>query len=67
MTPGQNVKGNREMDIISDWFGKPLVAAGCNMEAIQTQWRHMNFSVVNNLRDKSYSDVWQILLTKDPY
>ena len=55
------------MDIICDWFGKPLVAAGCNMEVIQTQLRHMRFFVVNSFRDKSYSDLWQILLTKDSY
>lgn len=59
--------GNHEIDIICDWFGKPLVAAGCNMEVVQTEWRRMKFFVANTFRDKSYSDLWQILLTKDPY
>lgn len=27
----------------------------------------MKFFVANTFRDKSYSDLWQILLTKDPY
>ena len=37
------------------------------MEVIHTEWRYMKFFVVNTFRHKSYSDLWQILLTKDPY
>ena len=37
------------------------------MEVVQTEMRHMKFFVANTFRDKSYSDLWQILLTKDPY
>ena len=37
------------------------------MEVIHTEWRYMKFFVVNTFRHKSYSDLWQILLTKNPY
>lgn len=59
--------GNREIDILCDWFRIPLVSAGCNVEVVQTEWRQMKVFVANTFRDKSYSDLWQILLSKDSY
>ncbi|XP_067668254.1 zinc finger protein 862-like [Haliotis asinina] len=59
--------GNHEIDVLCDWFRVPLVSAGCNVEALQTEWRQMKVFVANTFKDKSYSDLWQILLSKDPY
>lgn len=59
--------GNVDIDVLCEWFQEPLESAGCNVNMVQTEWRQVKVLVANTFRDKSYLDLWQILLTKDPY
>eukprot|EP00063_Salmo_salar_P096817 XP_014071652.1 PREDICTED: uncharacterized protein LOC106613670 isoform X2 [Salmo salar] len=48
-------------------FKEPLERSGCNMAAIQDEWQGLKILVSHNFKDKSYSGLWETLLTKDPY
>ncbi|XP_052328496.1 uncharacterized protein LOC127909931 [Oncorhynchus keta] len=46
-------------------FKEPLERSGCNMAAIQDEG--LKILVSHNFKDKSYSGLWETMLTKDPY
>ncbi|XP_051533754.1 zinc finger protein 862-like [Myxocyprinus asiaticus] len=48
-------------------FKEPLERSGCNMAAIQDEWQGLKILVSHNFKDKSYSGLWETMLTKDPY
>ncbi|KAM9524715.1 zinc finger protein 862-like [Salvelinus alpinus] len=48
-------------------FKEPLERSGCNMAAIQDEWQGLKILVRHNFKDKSYSGLWETMLTKDPY
>ncbi|XP_051548136.1 uncharacterized protein LOC127437339 [Myxocyprinus asiaticus] len=48
-------------------FKEPLKRSGCNMAAIQDEWQGLKILVSHNFKDKSYSGLWETMLTKDPY
>ncbi|KAM9558481.1 zinc finger protein 862-like isoform 1-T4 [Salvelinus alpinus] len=37
------------------------------MAAIQDEWQGLEIPVSHNFKDKSYSGLWETMLTKDPY
>ena len=59
--------GIQEIEVLCNWFKTPLLAAGCNIEAVPAEWRQLKVVVSNSFQDKSYSDLWQLLLSKEPY
>ncbi|CAM4611684.1 unnamed protein product [Leuciscus chuanchicus] len=48
-------------------FKEPLGRSGCNLAAIQDEWQGLKTLVSHNFKDKSYSGLWETMLTKDPY
>ncbi|XP_016101603.1 zinc finger protein 862-like [Sinocyclocheilus grahami] len=48
-------------------FEKPLTEAGCKIATIQDEWQGLKILVSQNFRDKTYSGLREMLLTKDPY
>ena len=59
--------GNNEINTLKDWFGDTLTMAGCDLEQLSSEWRDMKKLVSNNFSDKSYLELYKILLTKKPY
>lgn len=41
--------------------------AGCNTATIQDEWQGLKILVSQNFRDKTYTGLLEMLLTKDPY
>lgn len=37
------------------------------MAAIKNEWQCLKILVSQNLKDKTYSGLWETMLTKDPY
>ena len=59
--------GQAAIDRLVDWFRTPLTSSGCVFAAIPSQWLSMKVLVHTQFREKAYSDLWAILLTKAPY
>ena len=59
--------GIQEVDTLCQWFQAPLEAAGCNTEAVPAEWRQLKVLVSNSFHDKNCAELWQIMLTKEPY
>ena len=60
---------NKELKILTEWFGDKLLQAGCDVEKIQGEWRDLKKLVSNNFSEKFYLDLYhyQLLLMKKPY
>ncbi|KAL8572378.1 hypothetical protein ACOMHN_023147 [Nucella lapillus] len=59
--------GNKELKVLTEWFGGKLLQAGCDVEKLQGEWRGLKKLVSNNFSEKSYLDLYQMLLMKKPY
>ena len=59
--------GNKELKVLTEWFGDKLLQAECDVEKLPGEWRDFKKCVSNNFSEKSYLDLYQMLLTKKPY
>ena len=59
--------GQAAVDQLVDWFRTPLTSSGCVVAAIPSQWLSMKVLLHTQFREKAYSHLWTILLTKAPY
>lgn len=59
--------GYNELKPLTDWFQTVLATAGCEVEKIAAEWRSLKKTVRNSFSDKSYLEVYQLLLEKEPY
>lgn len=50
-----------------NWFEPTLRTAGCQVDDILPQWQSMNITFNARFRDKVYSSLWKMFLSKDPY
>ena len=41
--------------------------SGCDLAAVQNEWQGLKILVSQNFKDKSYSGLWETMLTKEPY
>lgn len=49
------------------FFSVKSYGSGCNIAAIKNEWQCLKILVSHNLKDKTYSGLWETMLTKDPY
>ncbi|XP_030260383.1 zinc finger protein 862-like isoform X2 [Sparus aurata] len=59
--------GNDSIAELATRFEKPLRGAGCDIPSIMEEWQSLKMLISENFPDKSYTDLWELLLTKDPY
>ena len=59
--------GNNMIDRLTSWFKPTLQKAGCDVDSIPEEWFSLKFLVNTTFRDKDYTSVWEIMLTKLPY
>ena len=59
--------GNNAIDRLTNWFGPLLQKAGCETDVISEEWFSLKVLVNTSFRDKDYSSLWGIMLTKVPY
>ncbi|XP_029519015.1 uncharacterized protein LOC115131433 isoform X1 [Oncorhynchus nerka] len=59
--------GNDGVADLMRHFKEPIERSGCNMAAIQDEWQGLKILVSHKFKDKSYSGLWETMLTKDPY
>ncbi|XP_059930487.1 zinc finger protein 862-like [Gadus macrocephalus] len=48
-------------------FREPLERSGCDLAAVQDEWQGLKILVSQSFKDKSYSGLWETMLTKEPY
>lgn len=49
------------------WYQDILLKNGCDITAVQAEWRLLKTLVKGQFSDKSYCSLWEVLLTKEPY
>ncbi|KAK6190987.1 hypothetical protein SNE40_002739 [Patella caerulea] len=59
--------GSDLIQILIDWFHDSLEKAGCQIDCILLEWKQLKLLVGNEFKNKSYNEVWAIMLTKTPY
>lgn len=59
--------GKQPIQHLVRWFQPVLEGKGCCIPAIAPQWVSLKILVSTQFRDKSYQDLWAILLTNAPY
>ena len=59
--------GQQPIERLVKWFQPLLESKGCCIPAIAPQWVSLKILVSTQFKDKSYEDLWAILLTKPPY
>ena len=59
--------GNNMIDRLTSWFKPTLQKAGCDVDSISEEWFSLKVLVNTTFRDKDYTSVWEIMLTKLPY
>ena len=59
--------GCKELDTLVEWFTQPLLNAGCDIDNISAEWRKLKLIVTANFQNKSYNELYKLLLTKEPY
>ena len=59
--------GCKELDTIVEWFTQPLLDAGCEIAKLSAEWRKLKLTVTANFQNKSYNELYKLLLTKEPY
>ena len=59
--------GQDKIDRLVNCFQAPLTLSGCISSVILMQWLSMKVLVHSQFMDKSYNDLWAMLLTKAPY
>lgn len=59
--------GNDAIDRLTNWFGPLLQKAGCETGVIAEEWFSLKVLVNTSFRDKDYTSLWGIMLTKAPY
>ncbi|XP_071953114.1 zinc finger protein 862-like [Antedon mediterranea] len=59
--------GRGEVEYLLHHFEDILERQGCNKLKALHEWSDMKLLIQINLQDKSYLDLWQIMLTKKPY
>ncbi|XP_036960656.1 uncharacterized protein LOC119023096 isoform X2 [Acanthopagrus latus] len=48
-------------------FREPHERSGCYLAAVLDKWQGLKILVSQNFKDKSYSGLWETMLTKEPY
>lgn len=48
-------------------FREPLERSGCDLAAVEDEWQGLKILVSQTFKDKSYSGLWETMLTKEPY
>ncbi|XP_076121139.1 zinc finger protein 862 isoform X2 [Alosa pseudoharengus] len=59
--------GSDKVETLVEHFSDVLTSFGCQLEAIQEEWQSVKALISHTFQDKSYSSLWQMLLTKEPY
>ena len=59
--------GNNEIKELCKWFDAILQRSGCDTQKVMQEWRKMKMLIHSNFSRKSYLELYQQLLTKDPY
>ncbi|XP_069811753.1 zinc finger protein 862-like [Dendropsophus ebraccatus] len=59
--------GEEEIDTLTKWYKTILLKNGCEVEAIQAEWRQLKFLVKGQFADLSYSSLWETVISKEPY
>ncbi len=59
--------GVNEIDTLLKWYQDILLKNGCDISAVQAEWRLLKTLVKGQFSDKSYCSLWEVLLTKEPY
>ena len=59
--------GNGNIERLTNWFEPALRTAGCQVDHIPPQWQSMKITFNSQFRDKDYSSLWKMFLSKDPY
>lgn len=59
--------GNGNIERLTNWFEPALRTAGCQVDDILPQWQSMKITFNAQFRDKDYSSLWKMFLSKEPY
>uniref|UniRef100_A0A3B1J4P0 TTF-type domain-containing protein n=1 Tax=Astyanax mexicanus TaxID=7994 RepID=A0A3B1J4P0_ASTMX len=58
---------DRQIDTLLKWYQEILMKNGCVINAVQTEWRMLKILIKGQFMDKSYSGLWEVMLSKEPY
>lgn len=61
------VFGSGNIERLTNWLEPALRMAGCQVDDILPQWQSMKITFNSQFRDKDYSSLWKMFLSKDPY
>lgn len=59
--------GEEEIDTLVNWYKYILTKNGCDVAAMQTEWRMLKILVKGQFMDKAYVGLWEVMLTKEPF
>lgn len=55
------------IDTLVNWYKDVLTKNGCDVAAMQTEWRMLKILVKGQFMDKSYTGLWEVMLTTKPF
>ncbi|KAJ8298310.1 hypothetical protein KUTeg_024841 [Tegillarca granosa] len=59
--------GNEQVLFITHWFEAILLSNGCSLQSVLKEWKSLKVRVNVEFKDKSFTSLWKILLSKEPY
>ncbi|KAG2458534.1 VAPA protein, partial [Polypterus senegalus] len=59
--------GKCEIDTLVKWYRERLSNNGCDVTAMQKEWLTLKILVKGQFMNKTYGDLWTVMLSKEPF